>query len=129
MNAGKQNHTQKAPSTKTDCGNLYSWIKKTVAYGKISPKMVNHRIIAGNTRKRKEKSPRDRSFSFQQTVVVPTFLIFPKQAHKACRLYSHTRTYLTHMRTHAHAHKYARAKREREGERESGEGGRERESV
>ena len=45
----QQIHTQKAPSMKMECDYLYDWIKKTVTYAKISPKMVNPRDIAGNT--------------------------------------------------------------------------------
>ena len=44
----QQKHTQHAPSTKTECHNLYGWIKQMVTYAKILPKMVNPRDISGN---------------------------------------------------------------------------------
>ena len=40
--------TKTHPSTKTECDYLYDWIKKTVTYATISPKMVNPTDIAGN---------------------------------------------------------------------------------
>ena len=33
--------------TKTECDFFYGWIKKTVTYAKIAPKMVNPRDLAG----------------------------------------------------------------------------------
>ena len=42
-------HTQHALSMKTECDYLYGWIKKTVTYAEMSPKMVNPRDKAGNT--------------------------------------------------------------------------------
>ena len=48
MDAGNKKQTQHAPSTKTECDYLNGWIKKTVTYAKISPKMVNPRDLAGN---------------------------------------------------------------------------------
>ena len=39
---------------KTECDYHYGWIKKTVTYAKIWPKMVNPRDIAGNAEKEEE---------------------------------------------------------------------------
>ena len=41
-------------STKTECDYLNGWIKKTVTYAKISPKMVNPRDIAGEREEEEE---------------------------------------------------------------------------
>ena len=49
----QQKYTQRAPSTKTECDYLNGWIKKTVTYTKISPKMVNPRDLAGERRRRR----------------------------------------------------------------------------
>ena len=48
----QQKHTQRAPSIKTECDYLYGWIKETVTYAKISPKMTNPRDIAGEHRRK-----------------------------------------------------------------------------
>ena len=42
-------------SMKMECSYLYGWIKKTVTYAKISPKIVNSRSMAGNTEKEEEE--------------------------------------------------------------------------
>ena len=51
----KQKHTQHSPSTKTECDYLSAWIKKTVTYTKISPKMVNPRDLAGEPNAEEEE--------------------------------------------------------------------------
>ena len=43
-----------------ECDNLYGWIKKTVAYAKISPKMVSPRDIDGNTEEEEEKKKEEK---------------------------------------------------------------------
>ena len=43
-------------STKTERGCLYSWIKKTVTFAKISPTMVNPRDIAKNAEEEEDIS-------------------------------------------------------------------------
>ena len=45
----QQKHTQRAPSTKTECDYLYGWIM--VTYAKFSPKLVNLRDLARNAEK------------------------------------------------------------------------------
>ena len=42
-------------SRKTECGYLNGWIKQTVTYAKISPKMVNPRLTAENAKEEKEE--------------------------------------------------------------------------
>ena len=42
---------------KTEYDYLYSWMKKTVTYAKISPKVTNPRIIAGSTEDEEEEVP------------------------------------------------------------------------
>ena len=51
----QQKDTQHAPCRKTEYDYLNSWIKKTVKYAKISPKMVNSRDIAGNAEEEEEE--------------------------------------------------------------------------
>ena len=62
----QQKHTQHAPSTKTECDTSMVGLttktkqtkkkKKTATYAKISPKMVNPRDIAGERRRRRNKT-------------------------------------------------------------------------
>ena len=53
----QQKHTQHAPSTKRECDYPTDWIfKKTVASEKkISPKIVNPRVIAENAEAEEEE--------------------------------------------------------------------------
>ena len=61
MKAGNKKHTQHAPSTKTECDYLNGWIKKTVTYAKISPRVVNPRDIAGERKKTKPKQKKNKT--------------------------------------------------------------------
>ena len=48
-------HTQHAPSMKMECECLCGWIKKTVTYAELLPKMLNPRDIAGNAEEEEEE--------------------------------------------------------------------------
>ena len=55
----EQKHTRHAQSTKTECDNLYGWIKKS----KILPKTVKPADIAGNTEEEEEEEAAEKNVS------------------------------------------------------------------
>ena len=63
VNGGKKD-TQHAPSTKTERDYVNGWIKeKKATYAKISPKMVNPRDLAGNTKEEEEDEEEEAYFT------------------------------------------------------------------
>ena len=79
VNACNKN-TQHSPSTKTECDDLYGWIrkktkkrkkKKRVIFAKISPKMVNPKYILGKAEEEQQRNEK-------QTMVGTRLFIFLK---------------------------------------------------
>ena len=67
-----------------ECDYLYCWIKKTVTYAEISPRLVNPRDIAGNTEKEGEELAMVKDFTYWDKYVCSIWLewTLPDPDHK-----------------------------------------------